>query len=463
MYLHRTTLRPAITALTLLATPFILCPLAQAGFLPTAGGTYDYNNTANWSSSTINNQWTSTLSGNQLITFGADTTLSSSMQINYGGIFDLTFVGTGGNRTLTMGGNLSTTSASSPTTITFGSTTEGQKLNIELGSSTRTIGTSTNRTLTFLNVISGTGGITQTGSGTLQLKGLNTFTGAVSVQSGATMEVTKLADAGQASNIGAGLLSSSSRIVFSGGTLKYLGAGDSTNHKILIGSAGAIFDSSGTGAVQFTNTSSPDVSPSAGQARTVTLKGTNTDDNALFAAVTNSGSGATSFTKEGSGTWLLSGDNTATGDITITQGRLAIGAANRLADTARLVMNGGTFATRGFSETLGTVSLGANSTIDLGSGTSALVFADSSAETWGASFSLSFVNFTNGVDTIRFGTNQNGLTLTQLSQITINGSGAAIDGSGFLSLATIPEPSSYALLAGAAGLLVVGLRRRQVR
>jgi hypothetical protein len=121
-------------------------------------------------------------------------------------------------------------------------------------------------------------------------------------------------------------------------------------------------------------------------------------------------------------------------------------------------MAGGKFDTRGFSETLGTLTLSATSVIDLGAGTSALVFADSSGTTWGTSVGLSFINFTAGVDSIRFGTTSGGLTSTQLAQITINGGAATIDSSGFL-VSSIPEPSTYALLAGGAGLLLAAGRR----
>jgi hypothetical protein len=74
---------------------------------------------------------------------------------------------------------------------------------------------------------------------------------------------------------------------------------------------------------------------------------------------------------------------------------------------------------------------------------------------------LSFINFTAGVDSIRIGTTSGGLTGTQLAQITINGGAATIDSSGFLTSA-IPEPSTYAFLAG-SGLLLFSVIRRKPR
>jgi fibronectin-binding autotransporter adhesin len=464
------TLRPAHTLLAVVLAAGA-APAALADFIPKDAGPYVYTDLANWDGGTINNAWNGgnnvspSITANQTITFTSDYTQTTGWTIHNKNAFNHLFIGSGANRTLTLGGTVSlgSTGSSTTNTVTVGSITNGEQLNIDLGSTTRTFSIGTNRTLELLNVISGAGGITQSGSGTLQLKGLNTFTGAVSIQSGAVMEVTKLADAGQASNIGAGLLSASSRIVFSGGTLKYLGSGDSTNHKILIGSAGAIFDASGIGAVKYTNTASPDVSPSSGQARTVTLTGTNTDDNTIAAAFTNSGSGATSILKQGTGRWIISGNNIHTGTTTIDAGILELGSDTGGGNGSNMILNGGTFATGGFSETFGTLDVNANSIIDLGNSLtgSALAFANSSTETWTPSVSLSIVNFTDGLDSVFFGVG--GLSPDQLAQIRINGTHyALLNGSGFLALgAAIPEPSAFALLAGLGGLMIAATRRRR--
>ncbi len=111
--------------------------------------------------------------------------------------------------------------------------------------------------------------------GTVELLGDNTYTGttkiltkftstndAVAADSGPatyfsqvapTLVVDKLANGGVASSIGAAT-SDAANILIHGSTLKYVGAGDSTNRLFTIGTGGATIDASGTGAVSFTNT-----------------------------------------------------------------------------------------------------------------------------------------------------------------------------------------------------------------
>jgi len=175
----------------------------------------------------------------------------------------------------------------------------------------------------------------------------------------------------------------------------------------------------------------------------------------------------------GEGTLILSNGSTensfAPGSIQVDSGAtLQLAANNQIDNSTGLILNGGTFrvgtASTGFSDTLGTLTLSASSTIDLGAWTTGLrqlTFANSSAITWTGT--LTITNWqgvalqSSSVAEILFGTG--GLTSTQLGQVywanqNING-GTLIGG----ELVPVPEPRVYA--AAVALLAVVGWRERK--
>jgi autotransporter-associated beta strand protein len=171
------------------------------------------------------------------------------------------------------------------------------------------------------------------------------------------------------------------------------------------------------------------------------------------------GTTTSGLTKAGTGTLLL--DNAGlpsdyTGPTTILSGRLQLGRANQIPNTSKLVLNGGTFDTGGFSDTLGPLLLNGDATIDFGiSDMVSLIFSESEFELWGAG-TLTILNYTPGEDSLRIGTNASGLTQTQLAQINFNGTPATITNTGFL--VPVPEPGvSTALLAS---LSILGFHRR---
>lgn len=190
-----------------------------------------------------------------------------------------------------------------------------------------------------------------------------------------------------------------------------------------------------------------------GNNRILTFTGTGTTaETRNVISVNIDGTGTSGVTKTGSGTLQFDGANTYVGATTVTQGTLELGASDRIADVSNLVMNGGTFNTGGFDESVGKLSLSNFSFIDFGSSnTSDLSFALSSDQNWGA-FTITINNFEVGFDTLRFGTDATGLTAGQLANIRFNGTVAAqIDSNGFVT--PVPEPGSAALL----GLAIAGL------
>jgi hypothetical protein len=130
------------------------------------------------------------------------------------------------------------------------------------------------------------------------------------------------------------------------------------------------------------------------------------------------------------GTWTISGANTYIGATTINVTKtLVLGASGTIPDGSGLVVNGTfkTGATVGFSETLGTLTVNDNATIALGIGVHNLTFANSSAIAWTAAKTLTITGWTGSTSEggtagkIFVGTDNTGLTETQLSQITFSG------------------------------------------
>jgi autotransporter-associated beta strand protein len=212
--------------------------------------------------------------------------------------------------------------------------------------------------------------------------------------------------------------------------------------------------------------------------------------------VSNNIAGAGGLTNAGAGTVTLTGSNTLTGPVRVSGGTLVLsnttggqaaggtssiqvdsgatltlGANNQIGNSTALILNGGTFragtATAGYSDTLGTLTLTADSVIDLGAFTGAhsLTFANSSAIAWATNATLTISNWQGTPWTpgtagqLLFGTG--GLTSTQLSQIRWDPQGFA--GAGLIGangeLTPIPEPRVYA--AAIALLAAVGWRERK--
>lgn len=157
--------------------------------------------------------------------------------------------------------------------------------------------------------------------------------------------------------------------------------------------------------------------------------------------------GAIALTKAGVGTFTLLGSHTYTGATTVTGGTLKLGANNVIPDVSNVTIGAATLDADTRTDTAGTLDVtNANSVINLGTG-AALAFANSSGVTsgvWAGALSITgtFVAG-NDVDpglgvnpgSIRFGTDNTGLSTSQLAAISVNGSGAGtytLDAFGYL-------------------------------
>jgi autotransporter-associated beta strand protein len=143
-----------------------------------------------------------------------------------------------------------------------------------------------------------------------------------------------------------------------------------------------------------------------------------------------SGYGTAGLVKSGDGTLELTGQQEYRGDVSVISGGLRLGADDVFAGgTNRLVLSEATLDAATFSNSFNTFELLTDSTFELNDGSAALSFDDSSDTTWTG---ILTINGDLNATTLRFGTDNNGLTSEQLESIAINGAWTMIDKNGYL-------------------------------
>ncbi|WP_285712020.1 autotransporter-associated beta strand repeat-containing protein [Erythrobacter oryzae] len=215
---------------------------------------------------------------------------------------------------------------------------------IDLGTSTLTFNSEqTGNSTTRVNTaITGTGGVTKTGSGVLELNGVNTFTGPLAINGG----ITSVSG-------GAALADSVAVTIASGGRF------DLVSSETIGSLAGAGQVNIGDGLVLTTG----------GNDTSTTYAGT------IFGA--NGGS----LTKTGTGTFTLTGNNLYTGTTTISGGTLQIGdgGISGTLGSGNVVNNAALAFNRAGTVTVGNVISGSGSLTQQGIGTLVLTAANSYA------------------------------------------------------------------------------------
>src|SRR4030095_11725887 len=165
----------------------------------------------------------------------------------------------------------------------------------------------------------------------------------------------------------------------------------------------------------------------------------------------------------GAGTLTLSGANAYSGGTMLSAGHLALGANNVVPDTGTFTFAGGILDANNRTDTIGPLSLTANSTLNLSPGgvSGSLTFASMTAS---ASTTLTINGWTGfantaGTDDHIFITANPGTTV--LGQIQFTGfAPGALWISGTQEIVPVPEPINVALCVFGAVFVVFGIGRR---
>ncbi len=342
-----------------------------------------------------------------------------------------------------------------------------------------------NASTVFAGVYAGGGSLTKNGNGALTLAGINTFSGGTTVNAG-TLQITNVAMAANTYNIASGAtleLTMTTTNPFSGattftntGTLKLDGGGSViafgkqnnavafppavsctvslaagglvwiTGNTAVVGSYGNNGNwNSNLGSFQVDSGSSMNFVEAgashfaqfdalngggaiSGGSPAITLSLGNANGTGIFSG---SLSGLMSLTKNGTGAQTLSGANSYTGATTINGGTLALGANNTLPSGTAVSLGSATLDAQTYTNSGGALNVTGAGTINLGSG-GTLAFTNSSAANWtGGTLAItgSFVSSAS----LRFGTDNTGLTSGQLAQISAAGYNSfSLDANGYL-------------------------------
>ncbi len=393
---------------------------AASGGLSFGGGTLQF-----LSGFTTNRTVTLNAGGGALDTDGNNATLSGAISGTGGltkiglGTLTLSGAGTYSGPTAVNAGTLQAgaTSAFSPNsayTVSSGAILDLNSFNqaigslagagnVMLGSATLTTGND-NTSTAFSGGISGTGGLTKIGLGTLTLSGANTYSGGTVTDAG-TLAVS--AD----NNLGA----ASGGLSFGGGTLQFL-SGFTTNRTVTLNAGGGAFDTDGNNAT-------------------------------LGGAISGTGS----LTKIGAGTLTLSGPSSYTGATTINHGTLLGGAASAFsAASATTVNTSGTLDLGGFAQRINAVSL-AGGTLQNGALAGAITSTGGTVNGIGGSATLTTTagsTMVEGVNAYTGSTTINGGTLDLIGSIT-NSSSVTVNTGGALTGTGLVDPPTVTIASGA--------------
>jgi fibronectin-binding autotransporter adhesin len=290
--------------------------------------------------------------------------------------------------------------------------------------------------------------LTKDGAGTWILNNPNSSYTGVTTINGGVLGVDKLSDGGLASSIGASSAAAANLVIGNGSTLRYTGAGDTTNRLFTLSAGTTFIESSGAGAIVFTDTGLVTLAD-PNQARTIALGGTNTGANTLAGSIGNAGAGVTTLAKNDGGAWVLTGANTYTGLTNINAGTLILGNGGTTGAIASATINN--FGVLGFnrSDTLiyGGVITQTGAVQQLGAG--ATILTGTNSYTGGTTISAGTLQLGNGGTTGSITgnvINDGVLTFNRSDVVTFNGviSGAGSVRQGGAGTTILAGVNSYA-------------------
>jgi autotransporter-associated beta strand protein len=391
-----------------------------------------FSGTTNVTSGTLNVSGSNTVLGSGAVSVSSGGNLQVQGGINLANAVTINGTGTTQNGAIqnfagnnTLSGPITVASAAR---INSDAGTLALAGNISLAANTLTIGGAS--TTTQAGVISGTGGLTKDGAGTLVLNGANTYTGATTISAG-TLQ-----------------LGANDRIANTSAVTVATGATFDVNSKTeTIGSlagTGTVLLGSGALTAGGDNTSTV-FSGTLGGTGSLTKTGSGTlqiGANLGFGGTMNVNAGAVQFDV----------DNAFTGTINLSNATL------RLASTADL--------------TLGTLNITGNSTIDFAGTANILSVTNLNI---GVGATVTILNWQNATDYF-YATNWTGAVFnttntTPMNQVTFVDSGnpslytaAQTKWQSYDNQITpVPEPSTYGALLVGAGLAAFGFRRWRQR